>query len=48
MTDLTQPTRAVLVEAMKEIESLRNALKLFSDEFEHIQKMDESQGMGVQ
>ena len=48
VADLTQPTRAVLVEAMKEIESLRNALKLFSDEFENIQRMDDAQGMAVQ
>ena len=48
VADLTQPTRAVLVEAMKEIESLRNALKLFSDEFENIQKMDEAQGVSIQ
>ena len=38
--DLNKETRAVLVEAMREIESLRNALTLFSDEFENIQKMD--------
>jgi hypothetical protein len=40
VTELTQPTRLVLVEAMKEIESLRMALKIFSDEFENLQKMD--------
>jgi hypothetical protein len=37
----TKETRAVLVEAMREIESLRNALTMFSEEFENIQKMDE-------
>jgi hypothetical protein len=41
MEDLPKTTRAVLVESMKEIESLRKALTLFSDEFENIQKMDE-------
>lgn len=40
--DIPKTTRAVLVESMKEIESLRNALTLFSDEFENIQKMDEA------
>jgi hypothetical protein len=39
--DIPKTTRAVLVESMKEIESLRNALTLFSDEFENIQKLDE-------
>jgi hypothetical protein len=38
---MEETTRAVLVESMKEIESLRKALTLFSDEFENIQKMDE-------
>jgi len=39
--EIPKTTRAVLVESMKEIESLRKALTLFSDEFENIQKMDE-------
>ena len=39
--EIPKTTRAVLVESMKEIQSLRNALTLFSDEFENIQKMDE-------
>lgn len=39
--DLNKETRAVLVESMREIESLRNALTMFSEEFENIQKMDD-------
>ena len=39
--EIPKTTRAVLVESMKEIESLRKALTLFSDEFENIQKIDE-------
>lgn len=39
--ELNKETRAVLVEAMREIESLRNALTMFSEEFENIQKMDD-------
>lgn len=39
--ELNKETRAVLVESMREIESLRNALTMFSEEFENIQKMDD-------
>lgn len=38
--ELNRETRAVLIESMKEIESLRSALTMFSDEFEKMQKMD--------
>lgn len=37
---LTKKERATLLEAKKEIESLRKALTLFSEEFETIQKQD--------
>lgn len=40
--EISKETRAVLVESIKEIESLRNALTMFSEEFENIQKMDEA------
>lgn len=43
---LTKDTREIILEAKKEIESLRNALTLFSEEFENIQKQDE-QRMGT-
>lgn len=43
---LTKDVREVLLESMNEIESLRNVLKMFSDEFENIQRQDQAMGLG--
>ena len=37
---LDRKTREIILEAKKEIESLRNALTMFSEEFENIQRQD--------
>lgn len=43
---LNKETRETVLEAVNEIENLRGALKLFSEEFENIQKQDEAMGVG--
>lgn len=43
---LSKNVREVMLESVNEIENLRNALKVFSEEFENIQKQDQAMGVG--
>lgn len=43
---LSKSMREVILESINEIENLRGALKVFSEEFENIQKQDEAMGIG--
>jgi hypothetical protein len=44
---LTRSTKELMLEAKKEIESLRTALMMFSEEFEKIQRQDAEMMMGI-
>ena len=44
---LARSTKELMLEAKKEIESLRSALTMFSEEFENIQRQDAEMMMGT-